>query len=868
MATDTKQKTAAPDGAAGLDSRMVNYPSQLRGYDEMWSAAAAQQGVNPHWRRLVRDLTDLGGDELERRRLEARRLLRENGVTYNIYDDPKGQQRTWQLDPIPLVLKSTDWAVISAGLKQRARLLDMVYRDLYGERHLIKEGLLPAELVYGHQGFLRPCDQVPKEDAPQLLLYAADLARGPDGRMWVMGDRTQAPSGAGYALETRMAMTRVMADEFRRTQVHRLSIFFRNLRATLASLLPSAKEEPRIVILTPGPRNETYFEHAYLASYLGYSLVQGDDLTVRDGKVWLKSLEGLKRVDIIVRRVDDTFCDPLELREDSHLGVPGLLQAARMGNVIIANPLGSSVLENPGIMPFLPNICRHWLGEDILLPSAATWWCGQKKERDYVMANLPKLVIKCIDRRMPSVFVAQLKPAEVEQLKQRILAAPYLYVGQEVLSCSTAPALSKGDIVPRRVLLRAFLTAYQGDYDVMPGGLSRVAPDADSLFISNQAGGLSKDTWILADKPIHQVSLWPTARPGDSVVSEGTLPSRSGENLFWVGRYAERAEGTLRLLRTVIGKLADYDDYGDDADLAVLKQLLITLTHLTSVYPGFTGADAKKELANPRPRILEMALKRSQRSSLIGTLDSLMQSAYNVRDLWSVDTWRVIDTIDSAIQHLASTPDDFALLQNELDTLIGSLMAFFGQTQESMPHESGWSMLTLGRRMERALQLVNIFRNCLVHPQSDVVEHLMLEAILLNQASLSTHRRRYRALQQALTVMDLMLLDTLHPRSLAYQVEQISQKLSTLPPMQKNLPPHQLSREQRLILQISTDLKLAETEKLARINDETGTRIHLEKLLNNVERRLSKISALLTEKYFSHTQSARQLAPTFIELNA
>lgn len=866
MATDTPGKAQGVEAAATLESRLADYPKQLRGYDEMWDATPA--GVQAHWRRLMRDLTELGGDELERRRLEARRLLRENGVTYNIYNDPKGQQRTWQLDPVPLVLKSADWAVISAGLKQRARLLDMVYRDLYGERHLIKEGLLPPELVFAHQGFLRPCDQVPKEDMPQLLLYATDLARGPDGRMWVLGDRTQAPSGAGYALESRMAMTRVMADEFRRTQVHRLSLFFRNLRATLAGLLPNAKEEPRVVILTPGPRNETYFEHAYLASYLGFNLVQGDDLTVRDGKVWLKSLEGLKQVDIIVRRVDDTFCDPLELREDSHLGVPGLLQAARLGNVIIANPLGASVLENPGIMPFLPSICRHWLGEEIMLPSAATWWCGQKKERDHVLANLPKLVIKGIDRRAPSIFASQLKPAELEQLKQRILAAPYLYVGQEVLSCSTAPSLAAGDIVPRRVLLRAFLTAHQGDYDVMPGGLTRVAPDADSLFISNQAGGLSKDTWILADKPVHQVSLWPTARPGDLVMlGEGALPSRSGENLYWVGRYAERAEGTLRLLRTAIAKLADYDDYGDDADLAVLRQMLATLTHLTGMYPGFTGEDADKQLANPRPRILEMALNRSQRSSLIGTLDSFMQSAFNVRDLWSVDTWRVVDTIDSTIQHLAGSPDDFGRLQNELDSLIGSLMAFFGQTQESMPHESGWYMLTLGRRLERGLQLVNILRNSLVHPQADVVEHLTLEAVLLNQASLNTHRRRYRALQQVMTVLDLLLLDAQHPRSLAYQVEQISQKLAKLPPLTKSLGSHQLSREQRLILQVSTDLKLAEAEKLSRLTEDTNTRIHLDKLLNNVERRLSKISALLTEKYFSHTQSARQLAPTRIELS-
>ena len=280
--------------------------------------------------------------------------------------------------------------------------------------------------------------------------------------------------------------------------------------------MPQRTDEPRVVILTPGPHNETYFEHAYLASYLGYSLVQGDDLTVRDGKVWMKSLDGLKQVDIIVRRVDDSFCDPLELREDSHLGVPGLLQAARLGNVIIANQLGSSILESPALIPFLPNICKKWLGEDILLPSAATWWCGQAKERKYVLEHLDELVIKPIDRRFPSIFCSDLSSKQKDQLKQRILKDPHLYVGQQVLSCSTAPSLRHDKIVPRRVLLRAFLTAHQDDYDVMPGGLSRVAKDEDNLFISNQTGGLSKDTWILADKPVHQASLWPSIRQDSS----------------------------------------------------------------------------------------------------------------------------------------------------------------------------------------------------------------------------------------------------------------------------------------------------------------------------------------------------------------
>ncbi|MEE2730611.1 MAG: circularly permuted type 2 ATP-grasp protein [Pseudomonadota bacterium] len=863
MTTNTEEKTTT-EPAPSLEQILEHYPRDMVGYDEMWLEDGAR--VNPHWRRLMKDLTKLGDTELERRRTDARRLLRENGVTYHIYNDPKGQKRTWQLDPIPLVINSQDWGAISVGLKQRARLLDMILRDIYGPRRLIKEGLIPAELIYAQQGFLRACDQVQMKDLPQLLLYAADLARGPDGRMWVLGDRSQAPSGAGYALETRMAMTRVMAEEFRRTQVHRLSIFFRHLRSMLASLLPHRKDDPRVVILTPGPHNETYFEHAYLASYLGYSLVQGDDLTVRGGKVWMKSLDGLKQVDIIVRRVDDTFCDPLELREDSHLGVPGLLQAARLGNVIIANPLGSSILESPALMPFLPNIAKHWLGEEILLPSAATWWCGQQKERDYVLANLRDLVIKPVDRRGPSVFGSQLSEKQMQDLKSRILAEPHMYVGQQVLSCSTAPSLRNGKLVPRRVLLRTFLTAHQGDYDVMPGGLTRVAQDEDALFVTNQTGGLSKDTWIMADKPVHQASLWPSIRQMESLMTgEGVLPSRSGENLFWVGRYTERSEGLLRLIRTVLNKLADYDDYRDDSDQVVLNHLLEALTHFTWVYPGFTGEDAAEKLKRPRLHIMDMVLNREHRSSLIGTLNSLLQGAYNVRDLWSVDTWRVVDDIDENLQYLSSNKTRFSILQTELDSLLASLMAFNSQTQESMPHEHGWYLLNVGRRMERALQLICFIRTCFVQYAGEVPEHLMLEATLVNHESLITHRRRYRSVQHIFTVLDLMLLDTRHPRSLAYQVDEIMTLMEALP---QPTPSHHLSREQRLILQASTEIKLAEVEKLANINDELGSRRALAKLLDNVERRLEKVSELLHQRYFTHTQSARQLAPTKLELPA
>ncbi|MDF1781366.1 MAG: circularly permuted type 2 ATP-grasp protein [Alcanivoracaceae bacterium] len=857
--------TAEARQSAALLDLGASYGEAASGYDEMW--VPLEKAPHAHWQILMQDLSRLRGGELERRRLESSRLLRENGVTYNVYNDPRGQQRTWQLDPIPLMISSADWAVISAGLKQRARLLDYILRDLYGPRHLIRDGLLPPELVFSHQGFLRPCDQTLDSEQQQLLLYAADLARGPDGRMWVIGDRTQAPSGAGYALETRSAMTRVMAAEFRHNQVHRLSLFFRNLRAMLSGLMADKKDDPHVVLLTPGPRNETYFEHAYLASYLGYTLVQGDDLSVRDGKVWMKSIDGLKQVDIIVRRVDDTFCDPLELREDSLLGVPGLLEAARQGNVVIANPLGSSLLESPALNPFLPNIAQKILGEEILLPSAATWWCGDKTARDHVLKNLADLVIKPIDRRLPSIFASSLDKAGLETLKTQILSAPYLYVGQQVLSCSTAPSLRDEKIVPRRALLRTFLTAHQGDYDVMPGGLTRTAPDEHSVFITNQTGGLSKDTWVLADKPDDQTSLWPSpqARVG-AAVHEVALTSRSGENLYWVGRYAARAEAILRVLRSVIYKLSDYDDYRDDSDLQVLERLLVALTFQTGMFPGFVGDEAKEKMRNPRAEIMRMATDPNHPGSLIGTLNLLMQSAFNVRDIWSVDTWRVIDDIDEILQSIADGEPSFVTLQNNLDSLLGCLMAFFGQTQESMPHESGWYLFNIGRRMERALQLSGLVRHTVLFRSSEVVEHLILEALLVNQESLSSHRRRYRAAQSPSTVFDLMLLDVRHPRSLAYQVRKISELVERLPQSQPVERSHSLNDEQRIILKLYTEFQLADLNRLVKVNDESGVRTVLDGLLTNVEKRVRKASEFLTQRYFSHTSDAYQLAPTRTEL--
>ena len=591
--------------------------------------------------------------------------------------------------------------------------------------------------------------------------------------MWVLSDRTQAPSGAGYALETRISMSRVMAADFRANMVRRLSHYFRSMRATLATMAPSHKDDPNIVLLTPGPLNETYFEHAYLASYLGYTLVQGADLTVRgEGKVWLKSIDGLKQVDIILRRMDDSFCDPLELREDSYLGIPGLVQAARDGQVTIVNPLGSGIIESPGLYPFLSGIAKQWLGEDLKMDCAATWWCGHDKERDHVIANIEQFVVKSIDRRFKTRFGGQLSLKEREELIAQIKARPYLFVGQERITCSSTPSLSDGEIVPRRVLLRSFLVANEDGYTAMPGGLTRIASDQDDFLISNQAGGASKDTWIITDTPDRQRSL--LADYSDlmkQLETDTMLPSRSAENLYWVGRYAERSEGLIRLLRTALRKMSDYDEYQDEVDKACLNRLLSALGDLSEI--KFPDLEQEKDQSSrlPSTTILDVAFNRDEPGSMLSNLNSLFYGAFNVRDLWSTDTWRILDDIGELINDTKSSRRSVAALDKQIDRLIDILMAFSGLTAESMSHETGWFMLDLGKRLERALQLVKFVRSLLVDYDSQMDEQLNIESMMASQESLMTYRRRYRLSSSAAAAIYLLVLDEHHPRSLAYQIK-------------------------------------------------------------------------------------------------
>ena len=755
------------DPQPALDASLLAGYRSGGGYDE---CVLPDGRPRAHWATVLSALDALGAEELAQRHREARRLLREHGVTYNVFADPQAVERLWPLDPVPLLLTSGEWLAVEQGLVQRAELLELLLADLYGPQDLVRRGLLPPEVVFAHAGFARPCAGVAPPGGRHLPLYAADLARLPDGQRCVLGDRAQAPSGSGYALENRLVLSRVLPSVFRNAHVHRLPPFLRRLRATLAALAPSGDDDPQIVLLTPGPGSETFFEQALLAGELGCTLAQGDDLTVRDQRLWLRSLDGLQPVDVVLRRVDGAFCDPLELQPDSLLGTPGLLQAARAGTVAILNPLGSSAVENPGLMPFLPALARALLGEDLALPSVPTWWCGDPLARAYVLEHLPRLVVKPIDPHASrvTVFGDALDATGLAALRAQILARPEAFVGQEQVPLSTAPVWADGRLEARASVLRTFLVADRDGYAVMPGGLCRVAPSPDTLVVSNQQGGVSKDVWVLSSEPEVEVGLLvPALRPLHVERGGQDVPGRVADNLFWIGRYAERAEATVRVLREALPRALEGDAAPHDSHRAAL---LRAVTWVSGTFPGFAGAAPVAAEAELRALLFD----RARTGGVRFNLEALARAARAVRDRLSSDTWRVL----TAMQRTLAAPGVLEEASEEIEQLLLLLAAFAGLSADSMSRGQRWSFLEIGRRLERALAVVNLLRG--VCPPGIDSGAVPWEALLAVADASITYRRRYRATADAGAVLDLLVDDDSNPRSLAYQLAQLDALLEGL----------------------------------------------------------------------------------------
>lgn len=814
--------------------------------------ATVEGKVSPQWSRLARYYEKLGPEKMSQFQEEVSRQLRENGVTYNVYGDPDGMNRPWKLDPIPMVIGGEDWSLIEKGLQQRAHLLNYILSDIYGSRHLIKDGLIPFELIYNHKGFLRQADKIKIDGDQQLIQYAADLARGPNGKMWVLHDRTDAPSGAGYAFENRAAMTRVFPDLIRENQVRKISSYFQVLKNTIVQLTSRNQENPRVVLLSPGPTNETYFEHAYISSFMGFTLALGEDLTVSDGYVWLKTLKGLEKVDVIIRRVDDIFCDPLEFKSNSHLGVVGLMEAIRQRKVLVINPMGCRILENPGLMAFLPKICRTILGEELILPSVATWWCGQEKEKKFVLENIDTLIIRKIyrDDIHRSVFGGDLSEDEKYRLKAEIQKSPYLFAAQEVVNFSTTPVWINQKLEARNAVFRSYIVAdtQNKDYLVMPGGLSTSSPQKGIFIVSNQAGGISKDTWVLG-KTNETASNEASSRRDSKVQSmvKPSLPSRTGEHLFWMGRYMERSVAVVRLMRMSLMTYTESDEDIQTTNDPVLFTQLKSLTRLTGTAPGF---NKKSILKNPDKELFSLALDEKRMGTLAHSLNSFLANGFAVRDRLSLDTWRILDSVSEELSAMRNHRGNLMWVYHSLDNLVVKLMAFYGLNIDNMTREPTWHLLNVGRFVESAINNCIVLDAMLTKNFSVEVNKSLMEDTLRCNESLVTYRYRYRSILELNGVLSLLMLDEDNPRSLIYQILRIDRHLKGLPAQSEE---EGYSPARKKLLETVTKLRLVDINSITGLDDKKKNYEDVRIFLSEIKTLLAETAVLVMEKYFSHT---------------
>ncbi|MBF0136906.1 MAG: circularly permuted type 2 ATP-grasp protein [Magnetococcus sp. DMHC-1] len=826
------------------------------GYRE---AFGSDGGLQPHWRKYF-DFLYAGGPELPKRLEEdARRLLRESGATYNIQTGDVSRRHFWPLDPIPLMLDADTWETISRGLIQRHRLLTLLLQDVYGPRFCLHEGILPLAVVDAWSGFMLANHGRAIDRANLLPLYAADVGRDPTGRFLVLSDRTQAPSGHGYVLQNRRVMGRLYANTGQLAHIPALLPFFRNMRSDLVSLTPFSKREAHVVLLTPGPGYETHYEHTLLAHFLGLTLAQGDDLAVRNGRLWLKTLNGLMPVEVVLRRVDEAWCDPLELREDSMLGVVGLAQAARSGHLTMANMLGSGILETLALHAYLPGLADYFLHEELLLKNPRTWWLGDPQHRTEAMARWPELTFLPLvcDPSYPITGNVTNGPLTREQ----VLAAPQRYVAREPFVPSRAPCVRDGQTGHHAILMRTYLTSDGQHARVMPGGLARVASvTGQCLAFSPNQGGLAKDIWIIGDQPFdHRDTLvsTPILDPAPLV----GVPSRVAENLFWIGRYAERAEGIIRLFREFMALDTEENMLTWQQRLLCRRLLLITLTHVTATYPGFTGKEGEYALSEPFTELYSMILNSERVGTLAYSLRSLMQAAVSVRDRLSTDTWELLDGISHSLDTLQGRiPKNLGGLFWETGPLLQGLTAFAGLTWENMNRDLGWRFLDLGRRLERSMFLAQILETTLTEPVEEQDEMSVLERLLNINDSLTAFRMQFRTTMELPLVLEKLLQDDTDPRSLVFQLTLMESHAAAIP----RGPDQNLYRTHlgRVVFETLAAVRLADPERLVRITAPGGKREQLVELTGRIRQLLPLFSETAANSYFRHAEPPHHLFRT------
>lgn len=829
------------------------YPSVI---DEIVGAAdgdpdrerPAPGGAAPDDREaLAQTIDGLGINGLRVAQRDTARFVQDDGITYGATEHGF-QGRNWQLDPLPVIIDHDEWRALEQGLRQRAELLNLVLVDLYNDRRLLRSRTIPARAVLGHPGFIRQADKINFPGRHQLALTATDLARGADGRWCVLSDRAQAPSGAGYAMANRRITSRVMAGLHRTTNLARLRSFFHTMSEALHAAAPGSSDQPRPVLLSPGPSSETAFDQAFTSTLLGIPLVEADDLTSRDGRIWLRSTDRLDPVDVIVRRVDADWCDPLELRPESRLGLPGLIDAARRQAVSVLNPMGAAVLENPGLLSWLGEISRIVLGEDLALPSAQTWWCGDRTHLSHVLSHLDALVIKPVAResdRAPALGW-QLSREDREALRARIRTEPWAWAAQDPVAMSTAPVITRGGLEPRRLVLRTFGVAHDDEYHFMPGGLGRVAADADQHLITNMRGALAKDVWVLAPSSSGTEEVSERVRRSHRRLSMARIHTGMGmvprvsDNLFWVGRYAERAEFTARLLSVSDDLTEDYGHRDGTPGHKSMQALLAAVDQVTMVPPS--GDD-------PLVRLRRVMLDEPVPGTIAFSVSRLVLAAQQVRDQLSLDTWGVLSRLERTV---AAIPRDEQQLQPQLSKLLESLLAIAGIMAQGMVRDASWAFIDAGGHIERALLTASLLRATLTHERSPVIDGQVTEAVLQAGVSIITHRRRTASGAGPATPVesatDLLLLDRINPRSVAYQLDRLVEDFGLI------------GDEELVPVPGALRARLSELDSVQLCEGDRGA---LDQLLGELSSELRSLADTVSARHFTRKPSQRALVPTW-----
>ncbi|HTI76610.1 MAG TPA: circularly permuted type 2 ATP-grasp protein [Mycobacterium sp.] len=846
---------AARSQQALFDVRGVRAGS---GYDEFVDAAG---NVRPAWQELAECVGERGRGGLDQLRSTVRGLVDNDGITYIEVDrhgsvigeaqtngDGTVEPGPWHLDALPLVVSSADWDILEAGLVQRSRLLDAVLTDLYGPRHAVTSGVLPPQLLFAHPGYVRAARGIEVPGRHQLFLHGCDISRGADGTFLVNADWTQAPSGAGYALADRRVVAHAIPDLYERIGPRPASPWAQALRLALIDAAPESAEEPVVVVHSPGIHSETAFDQAYLASVLGFPLVESADLVVRDGKLWMRSMGTLKRVDVVLRRVDAEYADPLDLRADSRLGVVGLVEVLRRGAVTVVNTLGSGILESPGLLRFLPKLAERLLGETPLLQTAPMYWGGINTERSHLLTKLSSLLIKSVTGGQ-TIVGPGLSSAQRKELGVRIEAAPWQFVGQELPQFSSAPSdYSPGGLSSASVGMRLFTVSQRSGYAPMIGGLGYLLAPGNAAYRLNTVA--AKDIWVRT----------PTRVTAERIPSAVELPAmtpsptravsspRVLSDLFWMGRYAERAESMARLLTVTRERYHEYRYRREMDGSECVPVLLTALGQITGTNTG-AGGDYAEMVATAQTTLWSLTADRHRSGSLAQSVERLSLAARAVRDQMSNDTWMVLAAVERAVLHRPavlpeSQAEGDAFLATTNNLTLAGMLALSGVAAESMVQDVGWTMMDIGKRIERGLGLTALLRATMTRVRSAGAEQTITESTLMACESSVIYRRRNPGTVSVAAVAELVLFDAENPRSLVYQLERLRVDLKALPGSSGS------SRPERLVDEIVTRLRRLDPADLEEVTAD-GDRATLGDLLDGVHRDLRELSGVITATHLS-----------------